>query len=559
MKDGFRTRMSILHTWAGLILSGLLFAIFWTGTLSVFDKEIDRWMMPHTRIHMDTARPLSVDREIIPLLVERAEGAKAWTIVLPAERRPFLTLAYDSAKSHIAQRNSFHPITLEPLPAPNTRGASNFIYPFHHNLTLRQNNIGALLVGIASMGMLCLLISGIVIHRRIFADFFTLRLLRGFGRANLDIHNLTGVVLLPFTIVITLSGLMIAHLIYFPKAPDAVFAQLNPPSVTQERPKSKVREASRKREQDVSSENEDEITDAREGSRNSPARSRFIAESQGRVRPQAIGQPANVAAIDPMIAATESELGQGAVYMIRVSNPGDAGGVVALRLNGDNSVSQNIDNRRFSTATGEELAHFNSSSTTNVFNFIAGMHYIKFKHWPLRWLYFIAGLGACALIATGLLHWTQARNQRQGSTGFNVSFMNAHNIAAITGIISATGAFLVVNRLLNNREQFAGISSRDLEVYAFFGVWLACLLHALIRVFLNKQHGYRKAWAEQCWAIALIAIAAVGLNWITTGDHLLKTLFTHTYWPVATLDLVLVTSAVMAIYAARKLSVIRES
>lgn len=117
----------------------------------------------------------------------------------------------------------------------------------------------------------------------------------------------------------------------------------------------------------------------------------------------------------------------------------------------------------------------------------------------------------------------------------------------------------MVNRLLNNREQFAGISSRDLEVYAFFGVWLACLLHALIRVFLNKQHGYRKAWPEQCWAIALIAIAAVGLNWITTGDHLLKTLFTHTYWPVATLDLVLVTSAVMAIYAARKLSVIRES
>lgn len=559
MKEGFRARMSTVHTWAGLVLSCLLFAIFWTGTLSVFDKEIDRWMMPHTRIQVDNAMPLSVDRQIIPLLAERSEGAKAWTIVLPAERRPFLTLAYDSAKSHIAQRNSFHPITLEQLPAPNTLGASNFIYPFHHNLTLRQNNIGALLVGIASMGMLCLLISGIVIHRRIFADFFTLRLLRGFGRANLDIHNLTGVVLLPFTIVITLSGLMIAHLIYFPKAPDAVFAQFNDPSVTQDQPKSKARDASRKREQDGNTENEGKMAEAREGSRNSHARTRFIAESQGRIRPQAIGQPANIVAIDPMIAATESELGKGAVYMVRVSNPGDAGGVVALRLNSDNTVSQNIDNKRFSTATGEELAHFNSSSTTNVFNFIAGMHYIKFTHWPLRWLYFIAGLGACVLIATGLLHWTQARNQRQGSTSFNLSFMNAHNIAAITGIISATGAFLVVNRLLNNREQFAGFSSRDLEVYAFFGVWLACLLHALIRVFINKQHGYLKAWAEQCWAIALIAIAAIGLNWITTGDHLLKTLFTHTYWPVATLDLVLVTSALMAVYAARKLAVIRES
>lgn len=49
MESGFRQSMAWLHTWAGVVLGSLLFAIFWMGTLSVFDREIDRWMMPDTR------------------------------------------------------------------------------------------------------------------------------------------------------------------------------------------------------------------------------------------------------------------------------------------------------------------------------------------------------------------------------------------------------------------------------------------------------------------------------------------------------------------------------
>ena len=50
MGTGFRTSMDWLHTSAGVVLGGLLFAIFWMGTLSVFDREIDRWMAPMTRL-----------------------------------------------------------------------------------------------------------------------------------------------------------------------------------------------------------------------------------------------------------------------------------------------------------------------------------------------------------------------------------------------------------------------------------------------------------------------------------------------------------------------------
>ena len=44
MGPSFRASMNLLHTWTGVVLGGVLFAIFWTGTLCVFDREIDRWM-----------------------------------------------------------------------------------------------------------------------------------------------------------------------------------------------------------------------------------------------------------------------------------------------------------------------------------------------------------------------------------------------------------------------------------------------------------------------------------------------------------------------------------
>ena len=60
MEPTFRGSMNWLHSWAGMVLGGLLFAIFWMGSLSVFDREIDRWMIPSTRLAL-SSQPISFD------------------------------------------------------------------------------------------------------------------------------------------------------------------------------------------------------------------------------------------------------------------------------------------------------------------------------------------------------------------------------------------------------------------------------------------------------------------------------------------------------------------
>ena len=42
----FRQAQAWLHTWCGLWFSWLLFAIFLTGTLAVFEEPISHWMTP---------------------------------------------------------------------------------------------------------------------------------------------------------------------------------------------------------------------------------------------------------------------------------------------------------------------------------------------------------------------------------------------------------------------------------------------------------------------------------------------------------------------------------
>jgi len=176
MEKSFRRSMAALHTWAGVVLGALLFLIFWMGSLSVFDREIDRWMMPMTRLAPPSARP-SLDATVLPLAERLAPDASPWTIVLPSARVPTLELRYPDGKGGQVRRHI--DTTGDPggrlVADAGSLGGNGFFFPFHYKLHLTAFDLGYWLVGVAGMTMLVLLVSGVVIHRRLFSDFFTFR------------------------------------------------------------------------------------------------------------------------------------------------------------------------------------------------------------------------------------------------------------------------------------------------------------------------------------------------------------------------------------------------
>lgn len=110
--------------------------------------------------------------------------------------------------------------TGELLQARDTAGGG-FFFRFHFTLNMPRD-LGMWLVGLAVMGMLVALVSGIVIHKRFFKDFFVFRPGKG-PRSWLDVHNVGGVLVLPFHLMITYTGLVIFYLIYMPAAVDVLY------------------------------------------------------------------------------------------------------------------------------------------------------------------------------------------------------------------------------------------------------------------------------------------------------------------------------------------------
>lgn len=200
-----RHAMDFLHTWAGILCSALLFLVFFMGTLSVFDHEIDRWMMPATRLAPPA--PVSFDRVARPHLERLAPHARQWTVQYPSARAPAMRLSW--FENGELRSREIDAATGRLLPEAGSKGGTGFFFPFHYSFHIKWMDLGYWLLAVVSVAMLALLVSGVIVHKKIFAEFFTFRPAKSRQRATLDLHNASAVLLLPFHFIITFTGLVV--------------------------------------------------------------------------------------------------------------------------------------------------------------------------------------------------------------------------------------------------------------------------------------------------------------------------------------------------------------
>jgi len=545
MSAHFRNTMTWLHTWMGLALGFVLMVCFFFGALSVFDREIDRWAIPQTRFE---PQPLpSFDRLLLPVL-QRVEpdqhdyaanmprlhdptkGPMTPRLELPVDeywmytthRDPVLAMGVGflvplpkdpDAHNHIHARTTVDPRSGAVVPDDALKIGSHWFYPMHYSLNWRWRDIGIWIVGLAGFTMLVSLVSGVIMHRRIFREFFTFRPDKHVKRSALDLHNLTGVVALPFHFFFAFTGLLIfASYFYFPVS-HTLLEPLH--------------------------------------------RQHEVLEAQAAGLPhKRSGIPAPLASVDAMVAEAKRRWAArdmaGEVGFLKIHHVGDANSFVSIYRAGSDRVALVGEGIHFKAATGEVLREDPPRSAVSEINeFLTGLHLQHFEHWLLRWLYVLGGLLGCVCIATGFIFFVEKRkavHAKAGGQGSRV--VDSLAVTTVTGMVIAAVGMLVVNRVLP--ADMAG--KGDWEKLAFWGIWVLAMLHAFVRSGPLARGGINPAWREQCWALAMLCFAAVVLNALTTGDHLLKTVFSDPYWPVAGVDLSLLATAGIAVWAARKLA-----
>jgi uncharacterized iron-regulated membrane protein len=499
--EGLRQSMSWLHTWSGLLLGWLLYAVFFTGTLSFFRDEINDWMRPE--LHGSVQGPETA-RRALATMQRLAPEATTWTLGLPGPRQVAVEASWrdkGAAQGRAGtQRAELDAATGEKLAPRETRGG-NFFYRFHFELHAMPRIWGRWIVGFATMMMFVAIISGVITHKKIFTDFFTLRPRKG-QRSWLDAHNATAVLALPFHIVITFSGLVLLMFILMPWGVQGAY----------------------------NGDTNAYFADVR-ASRGLPA-----AQGQGGregARPAAGSAP--LADIEPMMAEAARRWPEHGVGSIIVSAPGTARATIELREGGAESLANRglPDSLLFDGVTGQlrerpEAAPLSWVRATG--NVVTGLHLGRFAEPAVRWLLLLSGLVGTFMAGSGMVLWVVKRlpeRRKLGRTPFGHRLVEVLNVGAIAGLSVAVAGFFWLNRLLP--AQMAG--RQEGEINGFLLVWLLCLVHALVV-------SHRNAWRHQMALATLMFALLPVLNGVTGGSALPHSLLAG-QWSVASFDLLL--------------------
>ena len=481
MKHSLTQSMSWLHTWCGLLLGWVLFAIFLTGTLAVFDKEISWWMQPEL---VDRAQsPAAAANVAQRWLMAHHSDESNWAISLPTERSPDLSVSVGERRRG-AERTQLDAVSGETVEARETIGG-NFFFHFHYTLHMPRL-LGIWVVGFAAMAMLVALISGIIIHKKIFKEFFTFRPAKG-QRSWLDGHNASAVLLLPFHLMITYTGLVIFFLIYMPAAVDALYDGDRQAYFREAQP-ARAAEQSQPEQQAPQGEH------AARGEQ--PGRGEQAPRGDGRNKSGA----APVAPLLPLgeiVRRAEAHYGAGMIGGLAVSNPGRANAEVTARpVLGNRIELTKGEGMIFNGVTGELIRAPEPSRASQLTQRVmAGLHFAQFGGYPMRWLYFVCGMVSCGMIATGLVLYTVKQRKQTKANQFFLRFVESTNVATVAGLSLACITLLWSNRLLP-----AELASRqDWELRLFFGIWALSWVHGWVRKPIQ-------AWREQLFAAAVLAL-----------------------------------------------------
>ncbi|MFT8417618.1 MAG: PepSY-associated TM helix domain-containing protein [Acetobacter sp.] len=381
-----RARLAWLHCWAGLITGWVAFAIFLTGTLALFDTELTRWMQPETAMvpYGTQLTPVAMDRAQQILLNSDQAGAEPSFLLLPEPRDPTLRVLHYDGHNFVGP--VLDPRSGASLPARQTEGGA-FFFNFHYTLRL-PTPWGERVVACIAFAFAALVLSGVLLHlKRLVPDYFTLRLQASLPRSLLDLHVLTGSAMLPFHVMITWSGLVLAAENALP------LLQFAPPRPTLEAPAT---------------------------------------------QPPPHWAPS--ASLNIMFQQAKTRMGATPSYVLFDGNQTTFSSI------GKNSLSSNDLSVVFDSQTGAFLSKSDApSGLENAFYILNGLHLARSMGPLLRWLWFGGGLASAIMVASGLVYYT-ARQKKKGKATFGLA--QRLNIALLGGLVAACLSFLALNRLI---------------------------------------------------------------------------------------------------------------
>ena len=211
-----------IHGWSGVLLGLLLYVVICTGVAAVFAEEINDWASPLPHASSTAAFPAGIDA-VTRKLASQVEPPFHEEIAMFRSAGGRLNLRYhlhdtmpNGKPGERGVEFEVDPATWQPLArregwdseiAEKTKpsGVADFLINLHVRLHI-PDPYGLFVTGLLGLAMMIAAVTGILIHRHLLADLFTLRLGRDALLRRRDLHVVAGSWNLPFALVLAFTG-----------------------------------------------------------------------------------------------------------------------------------------------------------------------------------------------------------------------------------------------------------------------------------------------------------------------------------------------------------------
>lgn len=368
------------HTVSGIVISVVLYIIFFAGSFAFFKEDISYWEKSQSPSAANTIQ-LNYDKALKVLDTAYVlQGRKISIYQSPDERKAGISLeatkdSLASKKAREAQYILLDNLTYTTSTYEESYNLGEFLYRLHF-LAQIPYPVGYYLSGFIALFFLFAIVTGVLLHwRKIVSSFYVFRPKEKLKTLWTDAHTSLGMLGLPFQFVYAVTGafFMIKLLIVAPAVQflyqgdqDKLYKEL-------------------------------EYTGANYEFENKPLTKTF--------------------SINEMVAATQKKWTDFNITQLEIQNYGDDNMNVSIKGEMDYGKKFTaIGEINYKIASGEAIVKKNplaeSSYLDSVKNILYRIHFGDYGGYPLKIVSFVLGILSCFVIISGVMIWLVARDKK---------------------------------------------------------------------------------------------------------------------------------------------------
>jgi uncharacterized iron-regulated membrane protein len=471
-----------LHTVSGIVLSVLLFVIFFAGSFSFFRDEIVNWERNET-VASKGVLDINVDATLDTLAKKYTLYGREVSIHKGYDERRVMVNVSASADTTMKEAGAFFYLdtkTFQSHDYISSYSLGEFLYRLHFFAQIPYP-VGYYLSGFSALFLFFIVLTGILIHwKKIISNFYLFRPFAKLKTIWTDAHTALGTIGLPFQAVYAITGAFFMINIFL-VIPDVLFLY--------------------------------------DGDREK------IYEDLGYAHPSFTFEQKKLATpvtVNNMVGAVEDKWDNFRVTEVHIMHYGDAAMHVIISGALDQATKfTGVGEVTYKASTGEIVHTKDPYETTTyldgVKNILYRLHFADYGGYGLRIASFLLGLLSCFVIISGILIWLEARNKKnvpEKQKRFNNKVSNIYLAICLSMYPVTALAFIVVRFLPAD----LGASRQPVLYGVYFGTWL------LLSIFFSWKRSNFLINKYTLLPGAILGMLIPTVNGVSTGNWIWYTL-----------------------------------